>query len=153
MSTSATLDLETIAQDFATAFSGKLDPVQRAVAKAAILAPGSPATAGATSSYPAKGSIDGMIFYDRLQVSITDGKTFNGNAGGIGTPGGGALFGDVCTSDLGALYNNTVSFQFTATPVYFSIVFFDGNSNALGTFQAGALSTVLGTGGGSGSWT
>jgi hypothetical protein len=30
--------------------------------------------------------------------------------------------------------------------------FFDGSSNFLGTYQAGAVSIAVGTGGGTGSW-
>jgi hypothetical protein len=58
---------------------------------------------------------------------------------------------DAATSAI-ALYNNTQSFQFNATPVYLNINFFDGNGNFLGSFQSGGISTVLGTGGGNGSW-
>tara|TARA_R110002124_G_scaffold71127_1_gene190587 strand:+ start:4553 stop:5194 length:642 start_codon:yes stop_codon:yes gene_type:complete len=106
-----------------------------------------------TNSYPATGSIASMIFYLKFQVRIKDGsKQFNGDAGGIALPGGGALIGDVYTSDTNRLYNDTVSFQFTSTPVYVSIIFFDKNSNALGSFQAGAVNTAAGVGGGSGKW-
>ncbi len=93
-----------------------------------------------------------MIFYLKFQVNVTGGESFNGNAGGISTPGGGALFGDVYTDNLPNLYANTVSFEFQGTNVYLSILFFDGNSNLLGNFQAGAVSTVTGIGGGSGHW-
>jgi hypothetical protein len=64
----------------------------------------------------------------------------------------GALFGDVYTDHLPNLYANTVSFEFQGTNVYLSILFFDGNSNLLGNFQARAVSTVTGIGGGSGHW-
>jgi hypothetical protein len=67
-----------------------------------------------------------MIFYLKFQVNITGGESFNGNAGGLSTPGGGALFGDVYTDNLPNLYANTVSFEFQGTPVYLSILFFDG---------------------------
>ena len=135
---------EIVAHDFHVAMNGKLDNELLHSAKNKILT--------TTTSYPAKGSSVSMIFYLQFQVSVDGGKTFNGKAGGISTPGGGALFGDIYTDDINRLYSNTVSFQFTSTPVYLSLVFFDGNSNVLGTFQSGSVSTVTGVGGGSGSW-
>lgn len=105
-----------------------------------------------TNSYPAKGSVASFAFYLQFQVTVTGGKTFDGKAGGLSTPGGGALFGDVYTDDINRLYANTVSFQFNATPVYTNLNFFDSHSNFLGSFQSGSVSTVLGTGGGTGSW-
>lgn len=133
-----------IAHDFITKNTGVLDEKQIGQAVKKITAK--------TKSYPAKGSIVSFIFYLKFQVNITGGKSFNGQAGGVSSPGAGALIGDVYTSDLNRLYSDTVSMQFNATPVYTSIIFFDKNSNVLGTFQAGAVSTVAGIGGGSGSW-
>lgn len=107
------------------------------------------------TSYPANGSVASLIFYLRFSVTVNvqgNSKTFTGNAGGISSPGGGALMGDVYTDDLDRLYRETVSFEFQATPVYTSLLFFDGNGNLLGHFQAGAVSIVTGVGGGSGSW-
>ena len=63
------------------------------------------------------------------------------------------MIGDVYTNDLERLYSDTVSFEFQATPVYTSLLFFDKHSNLLGHFQAGSVSIVTGIGGGSGSWT
>jgi hypothetical protein len=106
-----------------------------------------------TASYPASGSVASAIFYLKFQVQVKNGgKTFNGDAGGVSFPGGGALFGDVYTDNINALYANTVSFEFQGTPVYLSILFFDNKSKLLGHFQAGAVSTVIGIGGGKGSW-
>ncbi|WAC01286.1 VapA/VapB family virulence-associated protein [Lacinutrix neustonica] len=133
-----------IAHDFVTKNTGVLDQEKIDAAVKTITAE--------TQSYPANGSVASFIFYLKFQVNITGGKSFNGNAGGASTPGGGALIGDVYTSDINRLYKDTKSFQFNATPVYTSIIFFDGSSNVLGTFQAGAVSTVAGIGGGSGSW-
>ncbi|WP_044401912.1 VapA/VapB family virulence-associated protein [Lacinutrix sp. Hel_I_90] len=133
-----------IAHDFMTKNTGVLDQKKIDAAVESITA--------TTQSYPANGSVASFIFYLKFQVNVTGGKSFNGNAGGASTPGGGALIGDVYTSDINRLYKDTKSFQFNATPVYTSLIFFDGNSNVLGTFQAGAVSTVAGIGGGSGSW-
>ena len=105
-----------------------------------------------TQSYPATGSVASMVFYLRWQITIDGGKTFDGSAGGLSTPGGGALFGTVYTDDISKLYSETVSFEYNAVAAYTSILFFDGSSNLLGHFQSGSVSTVIGIGGGKGSW-
>lgn len=74
-------------------------------------------------------------------------------AAAVVLPGAQALIGDLYTSDLERLYRDTDSFQFTVTPVYTSVLFFDKSSRLLGHFQAGAVSTPTGgIGGGEGSW-
>jgi hypothetical protein len=97
-----------------------------------------------------------FIFYVRLSLTLEvnglNNANFTGNAGGVGTPGGGALTGYIWTDDLQTLYANTVSFEYQTTLVATNINFFDGNSNLLGYFVGGAVSTVNGIGGGSGSW-
>jgi Rhodococcus equi virulence-associated protein len=55
-----------------------------------------------------------------------------------------------CGADVAGWLNATVPFQ--ALPGYTSLLFFDSSSNLLGHFQGGAISTVSGIGGGSGSW-
>lgn len=145
--TQPAIDTAEIAAKFKASVQDVLSPEQTQAAVELIQS-----TAG-TTGYAATGNVASFIFYLQFQVNIKDGKAFNGKAGGVSTPGGGALFGTVYTSDLDRLYRDTVSFQFTAlASVYLSIVFFDGHSNALGTFQAGGISTVNGTGGGSGHW-
>lgn len=138
------VDLGTVANDFATHMDGKLDAEKLEAARQQLQA--------ATASYAANGSIVSMIFYLQVQIAVSGGKTFNGKAGGVSTPGGGALFGTVYTDDIDRLYASTVSFEFQATSVYTSVLFFDSDSNLLGHFQAGAVSIVNGVGGGSGSW-
>lgn len=134
-----------IAQQVAISSHRKLEPEQIEANSHAILS--------ARDAYGAKGSVASLVFYLKFQIEISSGgKTFDGKAWGVSFPGGGALFGDVYTDDLDRLYADTESFQFTGTPVYFSVVFFDADGNALGTFQAGAISTVIGTGGGGGRW-
>jgi hypothetical protein len=138
---------EILAHDFATSVHGALEQDQIDATVKALLA------SAAATAYPATGSVASLLFYLKFQVNVKGGgKTFDGNAGGISTPGGGALFGDVYTDDIKRLYAKTASFQFNATPVYLNINFFDGSSNFLGHLQSGGISTVLGTGGGSGSW-
>jgi hypothetical protein len=140
------VDTATLANDFAARMQGKMEPeqIQAAVEKLK--------SSANTASYSANGSVASLIFYLKFQVTVKGGKTFNGNAGGISTPGGGALMGDVYTDDINRLYSDTCSFEFQATPVYTSLLFFDSHSNLLGHFQAGAVSIVTGVGGGSGSW-
>jgi hypothetical protein len=144
MNPTVSISKQQIAEDFSAAADGKLakDRIDAAV----------DALSAADTIYSAHGSVASLIFYLKFQVTLPGGKTFDGNAGGLSSPGGGALFGDVYTDDLQVLYSNTVSFEFQSTPVYLSILFFDANSNLLGHFQCGAVSTVAGVGGGKGSW-
>ena len=140
------LDHKTIAHDFKEAMHGKLNDEQ--------VAKGTEVLETTAPGYGANGNVASLIFYLQFQVNVTNGKSFNGKAGGLSSPGGGALFGTVYTHDIIRLYRDTISFQFTALlHTYLSIIFFDANSNVLGTFQAGGLTTVNGIGGGSGQWT
>ena len=143
---SSTISREAIAEDFKTAMAGKMDTDLINSAAESLLT--------TATRYPAVGSVASFIFYLQFQVTIKepDGRTFDGKAGGVSTPGGGALFGDVYTDDLPRLYRETSRFEFQGTPVYLSILFFNDHSNLLGSFQAGAVSTVTGVGGGSGNW-
>ena len=110
-------------------------------------------TAEDSEVYPAHGAVVSMIFYFKVQVSIDDtNDVFNGSGGGVSTPGGGALIGDVYTDDLDTLLENTVSFECNMTSVYTSVLFFDNDSNLLGHFEAGSVSTTNGIMGGEGSW-
>jgi len=138
------VDLRMVANDFATHMDGKMEPHKIEATKQALQA--------TTSSYAANGSVASLIFYLQFQVNVDGGMTFDGKAGGVSTPGGGAMFGTVYTDDINRLYNDTASFEFQATPVYTSLLFFDSSSNLRGHFQAGAVSIVSGVGGGSGSW-
>jgi hypothetical protein len=134
-----------IAKDFSQAMDGKLD--------ATAIAAASDALAAADVAYAANGSVASFIFYLQFQVQMKyDYATFDGKGGGVSSPGGGALFGDVYTGNIQALYLDTVSFQFNATPVYLNILFFNSRSQLLGHFESGAISTVAGTGGGAGKW-
>ena len=144
MSAENVVSKEIIAHDFLVSAHGKLDQDKLDAVVASLKS--------VATAYPATGSVASLIFYLRFQVNVTNGKSFNGDAGGLSSPGGGALFGDVYTDDIDRLYRDTVSFEFQGTPVYLSILFFDGNSNLLGHFQAGAVSTVTGIGGGTGKW-
>lgn len=98
----------------------------------------------------ATGNVASAIFYLRFYVKSA-GHVFQGNAGGISSPGGGALYGDLYINDP-AIFEKTVSFEFNAAEAYCSLLFFDGSSNLLGHAEFGGVSTVAGIGGGSGSW-
>ncbi|GAA3596672.1 hypothetical protein GCM10022198_20770 [Klugiella xanthotipulae] len=119
-------------------------------------APAAPASDHPTkeASIPAAGSIVGGLVYTRVQVDAKDGskKSFVGNGGGLFTPGAGAVIGTLYTDDLARLYADTVSFQVNAAAAYTNVNFFDADSHLLGHLQAGSLSTVVGIGGGTGSW-
>ena len=80
-----TIDKKLIAHDFRVAMHEKLEPEQIDDVADALMA--------SEKAYPATGSVASLIFYLRFQVNITDGKSFDGNAGGISSAGGGALFG------------------------------------------------------------
>lgn len=133
-----------LAQNLKNSLHSVLDNDKLVAAEAALLS--------TQTAYPANGSVASFIFYFVFQVTVKSGKQFNGKGGGISTPGGGALFGDVYSDDINRLYRDTVSFQFNCTPVYTNLNFFDKHSNFLGSFQSGSVSTVTGTGGGSGNW-
>ncbi|HEY0555653.1 MAG TPA: VapA/VapB family virulence-associated protein [Thermoanaerobaculia bacterium] len=109
----------------------------------------------AATAHAATGALASLIFYVKGQCTIRGGKSFNGSAYGASSPGGGALFGDVYlagASTLDQLYRQTTDWAFTAEIAYTAFYFFDSNGNLLGHFQAGSVSTVAGSGTGSGSW-
>lgn len=141
--TPTTVDPQQVSAGFRSMFEGKLpdDKMQSGLTQ----------IGSSVSGYSANGSIASVVIWMKCQCQC-NGKTFDGSSWGIAFPGGGALFGTVYTSDINALFSNTETFAFTATPVYTAFYFFDGDHNLLGTFQAGSVSTVGGQGGGKGSW-
>ncbi len=106
------------------------------------------------TAYAADGAIVSGVFWVQVTVNDWDGqpKSYTGEGGGVFTPGGGALIGAVYTDDLEGLLANTTRFEVNAAAAYTSIVFFDDDSNCLGSYQSGSVSTVVGIGGGKGSW-
>lgn len=145
MGSQESVSKEVIANDFRKSAQGKLSPESLDAAVKALQ--------DTTTKKHATGSIASLIFYLQIAVDCPDdNRHFVGNVGGISTPGGGALIGDIYSDDFEKLYNNTNVLQFTATPVYTSVIFFDSESHMLGHFEAGAVSTVAGTGGGTGNW-
>jgi hypothetical protein len=108
----------------------------------------------ADTAYATNGAIVSGVFWVQVNVDAWDGQTkaYVGEGGGVFTPGGGALIGAVYTDDLEGLLANTTRFEVNAAAAYTSIVFFDEDSNCLGSYQSGSVSTVIGVGGGKGSW-
>ncbi len=142
------IDRGQISRDFESAFAARLPDTTISKMSEQLKT----VALAAASSYPANGSVASLVIYTKCQCVIKGGKTFDGSAWGIALPGGGALIGDVYTDNLDALYARTTSFALVATPVYTSFIFTDDDANVLGSFQAGAVSTVAGSGGGRGSW-
>ncbi len=133
-----------VVEGFRDHMTGKLEP--------AHIENGVVALKTATTAYSATGSFASLLFYVKLRVQVTGGKSFDGSAWGVTFPGGNALFGDVYTDDIDRLYRDTTTFAFQATPVYTAVEFFDSDGTLLGHFQAGGIGTSTGAGGGSGSW-
>ncbi|KAA9333501.1 VapA/VapB family virulence-associated protein [Hymenobacter busanensis] len=144
MARSSSINKEQVAEDFRAAMEGVLEPEDLNAAVHTILT--------TTKHYPAKGNVVSLAFYMQFQVYIDGGKTFNGKGGALSSPGAGALYGAVYTSDLDRLYRDTTSIQFNVAEEYTNINFFDRFSNLLGSFHSGSVSTVNGIGGGTGSW-
>ncbi len=134
------------ADDFRKAFTGKFTEEQLDKIIEDMLA--------VTTAYAADGAIVSGVFWVQVTVNDWDGQTlsYTGEGGGVFTPGGGALIGAVYTDDLPGLLANTVRFEVNAAFAYTSIVFFDDDSNCLGSYQSGSVSTVAGIGGGKGTW-
>lgn len=146
-------DPDLAAREFANSMAGLLEQDQIKAITADIMG------TAAADQYPAKCTIISAIFYLRFTIEVTTDrgyghvlKTFTGNAGGVSSPGGGVMFGTVFTKDLNRLYAETVSFQFNASPVMLNVNFFSKGHALLGNFMSGGVSTVGGTGGGTGRW-
>ncbi len=138
---------ELIAGEYEKMMLGKLDAAKIKAAKNTIMT--------SVTGYPAIGSIASVLFWFPMKCNVTNGKSYSGNAWGAGTPGGGWLGGTVYTDDIDLLYSNTTSATFLAVAIpvgYTTFFFHDDDGNLLGTFQSASVSTVIGTGSGSGSW-
>lgn len=133
-----------IAEDFATRLRGRLDQDKIDAATHAVRT--------TTQRYPGSLSLASLMFYLKLTIDMEDGEQFNGDCGGVGTPGGNWATGHLYTDNLSRLYADTQTFELNATPVYASVMFFDGNTNFLGHFESGGVGTVLGVYGGKGTW-
>lgn len=129
---------EIISNDFYYNMNGKMDQVLIQLAKNIILDKIAPHSAE-------------LSFEVNFEINVDNGKTFY-TTDFAGFASGGVSFGDIYTDDLNRLYRDTVSFEFTNTTIYLSIVFLDRNSSNLGTFQCGSFSPVTGVGTGFGTW-
>ncbi len=135
------------ADDFRAAFAGKFTEEKLDQIVEQLLSED-------TTAYACNGAIVSGVFWVEVTVDSWDGqaKEYQNDGGGVFTPGGGALIGAVYTDDLEGLLANTVSFEVNAAAAYTSILFFDSDSNCLGSYQSGSVSTVVGLGGGKGGW-
>jgi hypothetical protein len=138
------VDNKSIALDFSNAVSGKV-PQSKIDQTIAMLSDD-------LTAYYADCLIDSYLFYASLKVTVSGGKILDGDAGGIFTPGVSRAYGTIYTSDIDALYANTTNFYVASAAAYFTLVFFDSDHNSLGSFQAGSIGSVFGTGGGTGTW-
>jgi hypothetical protein len=139
----AVLSKDTEAEALRAHLQGKLEDDKLDAAVSALSA--------ATASTPANGNVISAVFYLRFTIDCGT-KEFVGDAGGLSTPGGGALIGDIYTADLNRLFSDTRSFSFVGTVGYCMLNFFDSHSTLLGTGHFGAVSIVSGAGGGTGRW-
>jgi hypothetical protein len=137
------LDEDTVAQALRDHLQGKLEDDKLDAAVSSL--------AAQTESYRTSGNVISGIVYLRFTLDLSA-KRFIGDAGGLSTPGGGALIGAIYTDDLDRLFNNTRSFSFVGTVGYLVMYFYDSNHALLGTGQFGAVSIVSGAGGGTGRW-
>lgn len=144
METIPQISKEILAHDFQNAFKGKLEDAAIESINKQILSD--------KSSYPATGSINENPVFFQLQISVQNGKTFNGIGYGSTAIGIGGFSGEVQTDDIDLLYANTASMHFNYALSYTGVFFFDKNATLLGVFLSGAIASFPGLGGGSGSW-
>jgi hypothetical protein len=107
---------------------------------------------GWDNKLPGSAQILSFAFYFRIYVTITNGKKYTGDAGGLGTGGAGFLWGDIYYNDLNVLYNQTASFMTGSVGPYFFVHFFSDDSKLTGTFQSGGVADTIFVGGGTGHW-
>ncbi|WP_172685869.1 virulence-associated protein VapP [Prescottella equi] len=98
------------------------------------------------------GVLASALVYQRLTLTVEGGEKFEGYAGGLSIPGAGIVWGTLFTDDIQRLYDGTESFEFNAVGPYLNVNFFDGRSTLLGHAQLGGVSSVIGIGGGTGTW-
>lgn len=111
-----------------------------------------PLNTDSDEQYSVHGVVVSAVFYNYVRISVDGGMTFDGEGGGLSTPGGGAFWGTLETSDLQQLYDETVSFECNGVGPYLNIKFYDSYGSILGSVQAGGVSTMIGIGGGNGRW-
>lgn len=112
-----------------------------------------PTTHGAQQQWAVHGVLASALVYQLLTLTVDGGEQFQGYAGGVSFPGGAAVWGTLFTDDIQRLYDQTASFQFNAVGPYLNVNFFDRHGTLLGHAQLGGVSSVIGIGGGSGTWT
>ncbi|MCY1064669.1 VapA/VapB family virulence-associated protein [Nannocystis sp. RBIL2] len=136
----STLSRGSVAQDLRRALQGALAPAQLDALCRLV--------SEASDEHPAYGQVTPCVC---VRIAAPAGKTFRSEPGPCEFDGPPAN-GQVYTDDLDLLYRTTRNYQYTATPVYVSVVFFDDSGGVLGVFQGAAPSIISGIGGGVGSW-
>ena len=144
--TMPTTSPESLVENFSQSVAGVLpaDKIDSAVQALKVFA--------SSSAYVANANVFSAVVYVQLTVNVIDGNNFDGKSDGISSPGAGEFLGSLFTNDIDNVYLNTSKFHYSAGPTIFSLSFLDGQSNLLGYFQSGGLSSVIGTGSGSGHW-
>lgn len=104
------------------------------------------------AKYEATMSVFSRVFYLQFRIDLKEGKGFHGKAGDIASPAGGALSGDLLTSNFPRLCQETVQFEFQSSSDFTTLKFFDTNGHLLGDFHGPALLAPAGTGTGTGKW-
>lgn len=145
MTDTQTIEPSQVANDLQQSFNGKVP--QQVLDSARAHLESRPLVAGSTAD--ATLFLDGGIT-EQLRCVVDQGPTFLGHYWGprAGTRTRGSIYSD----DPKQLYSKTTSFVLMMTPVYVSLVFFDDGGNALGSFQGGLIPTIVGSFGGTGSW-
>jgi hypothetical protein len=139
---------DAIAQDLAALLKDKMDQPRIDAALAALKE--------TAVSYAANASWSSFIFYVKLYLNVTSGitNTFDGNAGGIALPGGGASAGTLylqphVTQEL--LYKNTASFSLVGASAYLGIQLWNSQGYLMAHYEGGGVPGA-GAVGGTGSW-
>ncbi len=80
------------------------------------------------------------------------GKTFEGEAGGITTPGAAGYAGVYSRAISSGSTARRFRLSTNAVGPYLNINLFAGDGGLLGHVQSGAISSLVGIGGGTGAW-
>ncbi len=121
------------------------------------------AIVGSTNEHvDCKCNVISALFYFNVTVNVYDDThtkfvmKFDGNAGGMGSPGD-SLF-ESCTLTacdgytIQDVYDKTKSFECTCASIAVSIIFFDKDHHAIGHLEGSGAGSVIGEFGGTGHW-
>ncbi|NKU38745.1 VapA/VapB family virulence-associated protein [Rhodococcus hoagii] len=111
-----------------------------------------PINNNADEQYAVHGVVFSAVFYNHVRISVDGGMTFDGEGGGLSTPGGGALWGNLMTSDLLCSSYTTKLRRSNVFGPYLKINFYDSYGGILGSVHASGVSAMIGRSGRSGRW-